>query len=353
MDRLDILPDGDIILAVSGSLELRVSSVVLSMTSPVFKTMLGPHFAEGQALRRNMTGLPHVVTLPDDGAEPMKTLCLVSHHQTKAIHFSSCTVARATFVIELVDLADKYDCMDIIRLPAASWLAAVNIESLIRTKKIACAEAAFKLDDATFFGRCTKTLVLDGEVDLWDPAEGASPCRHSILDAVRKTENCAAKVVTGMIDGMVTNAGDRLGAGYKHRCVDNWMTKDCEYNTAAVGTFLRALCAAQLWTPSSRSRKLRDIFRNVQALEVPTVTLISPCRTCLDRATEDILEVFERDIRRVQNAVQAIFTSVCLDCLKKIGDGYSTCRTPHFCEWTFIDQDGVGRLNYDHAKLGE
>ncbi|KAK3637334.1 hypothetical protein LTR56_013683 [Elasticomyces elasticus] len=354
MDRFDVLPDGDIILAVSGSLELLVSSVALSMTSPVFKTMLGPHFAEGQALRHKSTEVPHVVTLPDDDAELMKALCLVSHRKYKAVQVPENEAFRATFIIDLVALADKYDCMAILRFPAASWLVAVNTQSLIRSTKVACAEAAFKLDDATFFGRCTRSLVLDGEVDLWALAEGVSACRESILDAVWKTENHTAKIVTEMIDDIVTSAGIRLSADYKH-CMDvtRPKTTDCEYNTAAVGTLLRALCVAQLWPPSSRGRKLRDTIRNVQALEVPEVTLISPCGTCLDGGSENILGMFERDIGHAKNTVQEIFTAVCLDCLKQIGDGYSPCRTPHYGEWATNDGDGDGRLNYDFAKLGD
>ncbi|KAK5734974.1 hypothetical protein LTR17_008463 [Elasticomyces elasticus] len=169
MNRVDILPDGDIVLAVSGSLELRVSSVVLSMTSPVFKTMLGPHFAEGHALRRQNAGTPHIVTLPDDNAELMTALCLVSHHQTRAI---TVPTAGAQFIVQLTALADKYDCVDILRLPLASWAATIDVEEANGNTTIRCAAVALRLDDAHFFAKCTRVLVLDGLIGFpeyeWD-----------------------------------------------------------------------------------------------------------------------------------------------------------------------------------------
>ncbi|KAK3661914.1 hypothetical protein LTR22_007288 [Elasticomyces elasticus] len=325
MRRVDILPDGDIILAVKGSLELRVSSVVLSMVSPVFKTMLGPHFAEGQALRRQSAGLPHVITLPDDDAQLMKVLCLVSHHQARGVQAPSDEASKAMFVIELVALADKYDCMEILKYPAASCMTAVDPELLNRTTRMMCAEAAFKLDDALFFGRY----------------------------AVRETADRTLSILAGTIDDIVTSAGDRLGALYEHHSVDNcFVSKECEYNTAAVGTVLRALRAVQLRPPSSQSCKLRDKIRSVQALEVPTVTLISPCETCFDGDSENILEMFERTISHARNTVQRIFTAVCSDCLKQISEKNSTCRTPHHGEWATSDEDGDGRLHY-YPKLGD
>ncbi|KAK3648014.1 hypothetical protein LTR56_007714 [Elasticomyces elasticus] len=349
MRRVDILPDGDIILAVKGSLELRVSSVVLSMVSPVFKTMLGPHFAEGQALRRQSAGLPHVITLPDDDAQLMKVLCLVSHHQARGVQAPSDEASKAMFVIELVALADKYDCMEILKYPAASCMTAVDPELLNRTTRMMCAEAAFKLDDALFFGRCTRSLVLEGEFLAW----GASTCRDSILNAVRETADRTLSILAGTIDDIVTSAGDRLGALYEHHSVDNcFVSKECEYNTAAVGTVLRALRAVQLRPPSSQSCKLRDKIRSVQALEVPTVTLISPCETCFDGDSENILEMFERTISHARNTVQRIFTAVCSDCLKQISEKNSTCRTPHHGEWATSDEDGDGRLHY-YPKLGD
>ncbi|KAK5692454.1 hypothetical protein LTR97_010763 [Elasticomyces elasticus] len=356
MHRVDILPDGDIILAIKGSLELRVSSLVLSMVSPVFKTMLGPHFAEGQALRHQSAGVLHILTLPDDDAQLMKVLCLISYHQADAVTVSS---VPAKFIIELATLADKYDCLSILKYPVTSWAAAIDPESLDAATRCACAEAAFKLDDAQLFGRCTKALVLDG--DSWSPAGRATSCRVSIADAVRKTETCAEYNVVRLIDNVVTDAAGRLGSYYEHDGEHNptldWYGcprySSCEFNKVAIGTLMHALSVARLWPPSSRGHTLRDILHSTRTMKVPRVTAISPCKTCLDKSTENILEMFERNIGGLRADFNDIFTAVCLDCLKQIGDENSICRTPHHGEWATSDEDGNQRLHYDRAKLNE
>ena len=65
-------PEGDIIL-VLGDVGLQVSSKVLSLASPVFKAMFGPHFAEGQG-QASSTKIRRV-KLHDDDVEAMKILC--------------------------------------------------------------------------------------------------------------------------------------------------------------------------------------------------------------------------------------------------------------------------------------
>ena len=65
-------PEGDVIL-VLGDVGLQVSSKVLSVASPVFKAMFGPHFAEGQGQASSMK--PRRIKLHDDDVEAMKVLC--------------------------------------------------------------------------------------------------------------------------------------------------------------------------------------------------------------------------------------------------------------------------------------
>lgn len=72
--KMDIIADeGDLILAVGNEKKkkkMRVSSVILSMASPVSKALLGPHFREGQRLRNGTS--PIEILLPDDSSESLQ-----------------------------------------------------------------------------------------------------------------------------------------------------------------------------------------------------------------------------------------------------------------------------------------
>jgi hypothetical protein len=48
---INLDPSGDVVLML-GETSLRVSSKVLSVASPVFRAMFGPHFQEGESLSK-------------------------------------------------------------------------------------------------------------------------------------------------------------------------------------------------------------------------------------------------------------------------------------------------------------
>ena len=92
-------PEGDIVL-VCGKTELQVSSKVLRLASPVFTTLFGPKFAEGQATSRKASR----IQLHDDDEDSMHFMCTVLHHK--------CTSASSIGLERLEKVAvvtDKYD----------------------------------------------------------------------------------------------------------------------------------------------------------------------------------------------------------------------------------------------------
>ena len=106
----DVDPEGDITLVV-GDQQIRASSKVLALASPVFATMLGPYFAEGQAKNPS-------ITLPEDDVEAMSWLC-------KALHFKlSANERLISFGLgrKLATLCDKYDTSVAISSWSATWM---------------------------------------------------------------------------------------------------------------------------------------------------------------------------------------------------------------------------------------
>ena len=99
--------DGDIHLAVeSPEAEepaiFLVSRKILSMSSPVFKAMLGPQFLEGQSASGN--GIP-TVTVKDDSIKAMGIILHAIHLQGHQVPETvSCSLLRHLAVV-----CDKYD----------------------------------------------------------------------------------------------------------------------------------------------------------------------------------------------------------------------------------------------------
>lgn len=102
---------------------IRASSKVLSLASPVFARMLGPHFAEGQSLlEKGSLGCSEVspteITLPDDDPEAMILFC-------DTIHFKKHATPDIAFPLlaKMASLSDKYDSSLALSSESEVWLS--------------------------------------------------------------------------------------------------------------------------------------------------------------------------------------------------------------------------------------
>ena len=102
---------------------IRASSKVLSLASPVFARMLGPHFAEGRSLLEkgslgNSAACPTEVTLPDDDPEAMILFC-------DTIHFKKHATPDVAFALlaKMASLSDKYDSSLALSPASEVWLS--------------------------------------------------------------------------------------------------------------------------------------------------------------------------------------------------------------------------------------
>ena len=117
-ERIILDPDGDAILKVGenptnqskdrdeGSdcaLQIRVSTKLLAMSSPVFKVMLDGRFAEGQLPFSKEN--PQSIVLPEDDHDAVLSYCKIVHHAQDAqfpVSFEA--------LCNLAVLSDKYAC---------------------------------------------------------------------------------------------------------------------------------------------------------------------------------------------------------------------------------------------------
>ena len=150
--QLTVDPDGDLILLLNGC-ELRVSSKVLSLTSSVFKAMLGPNFAEGNPLP---AGEVRRISLPDDDTTAMCGICSILHYRLELAP----SLKNSTSLEEVSIATDKYDCVRAMSLWSKVFLSDMINE--IETQPNGNGRLlypTYALDDVLGFARITKHIV--------------------------------------------------------------------------------------------------------------------------------------------------------------------------------------------------
>lgn len=119
IDREIVNEDGDILVQTS-SQELLVSSKILTLASPVFKTMFNSKFLEGSAIRsvQNPLELP----LPDDDPDALAVLFHTLHFSSKRKFLK----LGADLQLDVAQLSDKYDCATSIYGESGRWLRSLS-----------------------------------------------------------------------------------------------------------------------------------------------------------------------------------------------------------------------------------
>lgn len=106
---------GDVLI-ICDSKEMLVSSQVLSMVSPVFERMFEPGFSEGDKKRSKDD--PLRLPLDDDSSEALALLFHILHLSPRQRY----NEPNVDLLLRLVQLGDKYGCLDSIRDPIERWL---------------------------------------------------------------------------------------------------------------------------------------------------------------------------------------------------------------------------------------
>lgn len=124
-------PDGDLILILSRNGlddaevdhknppndEMRVSSKVLMLNSPVFKAMLSGNFKEGIELAANSGHSdPYSLEFPDDDVEAMTILCQILHNVYVPERPKPLGLSKLAFV------SDKYGCTKALKYCGTVWI---------------------------------------------------------------------------------------------------------------------------------------------------------------------------------------------------------------------------------------
>lgn len=168
IEKLDA--EGDVTLVVGGNTmsprQFLVSSKVLSLASPVFAKLFGPHFLEGSQMAKHGSVTIH---LDEDNAKGMGIILGILHYQ----EIPEIEKLGAKELATLAICCDKYDCARIIRPWIANWFRKVD-EGLSEKEYGLALLAAHMLRASEDFCKIARKVQLEfnlGSFDIWDDEE--------------------------------------------------------------------------------------------------------------------------------------------------------------------------------------
>lgn len=112
----DVDPKGDVILRTKTK-NLRVSSKLLSMASPVFEQMFSKCTSKDKKLEGHQSSLP-TISSEDDDPQAISLLCHILHYRRDVIR----AVVDLELLVKFVQLSEKYDCILVVRAQGIQWL---------------------------------------------------------------------------------------------------------------------------------------------------------------------------------------------------------------------------------------
>ncbi|KAK4541182.1 hypothetical protein LTR36_008256 [Oleoguttula mirabilis] len=301
----------DIILALPQQVYVRVSSVVLSYASAVFRTMFGPNFKEGAEPRTSAH--PKEISLPDDDPSGMTHLCDLLHgRKTNGDEQTEDGLAEQLWRLAVV--ADKYDCVAAVSLQTEAMLSrfllstgTAKVHSLGATAYLA--GAAYHLERNGFFYLFTKRLVLD----YYEPFfVVSSQANHEALQAETwlKLAEQRATARTTFLEEL-----PRLGS-------DKWCHNGCGGGNKSddfAQKMALKLGRTGHWPPRLSATPLRGILAQVHG--VGTVHIAVKC-TCGDAYNSLVAG------SSVQALARSIYDSagLCLWCTRAGGSSTGACK---------------------------
>ena len=198
IQQLTIDPEGDVHLSLRDC-ELLVSSKVLSLASPVFKKLFGPHFLEGNRVEAKNPG--HV-DLHEDDSEAMTSLCYLLHYQMDKAPDNP----TPDFLDSLTILADKYDCVRSI----SQWTC-FKLYVAVRQAEQSMSDGrllfpAYVFGNPQVFREITKHMVYSINIDI------SSLSTSSLPELYRIPNEVAAALPDGLLSKMCISSIGRMSA---------------------------------------------------------------------------------------------------------------------------------------------
>ncbi|OHE92687.1 hypothetical protein CORC01_12021 [Colletotrichum orchidophilum] len=309
--------------------EVRVSSKVLMLNSPVFKAMLGGKFKEGTELAKN-TGLslPYSLDLPDDDAGAMFILSQILHNAFVAERPKPIGLARLAFV------SDKYECTSALKYCGMVWIRdwLQDFDEIVPPMSDFCHLLVFSyvIDLPLEFSEISWRIFLYHQGPFLRTSEQVRVLadhpllRHDIIGCLElKRHECCNAFYKGLVSPMTWT----------------WdiSQNPCVRSAKALGAYIETLRKSNILPKDIDFATHKFCYLLDMAVDLPKITMMDfPCirevGVCGCRSNKygnrNLSYEVEKEARKV---IQQRRAFNCLDCLKSEGaiGNQEPCRIPH------------------------
>ncbi|KAJ1324712.1 BTB/POZ domain-containing protein [Microdochium nivale] len=263
VDESIVDPRGDLWLHTQGTdsqgcstqVRFRVCSRTLARASPAFDDMLFGNFAEAATNQSSDSDSDWTIKLPEDPSSAMKLLFEIMHSRHQ--HQTALSSAHETLIPRLYDLlvvADKYDCIDLFRPWAASWVHRLNAKDKSERDLLHLSWVFYQLGHATGYKAVMTRLIMDFPVSRCDDGAKAFAALlphvlpHDLLEKVesirRRFAGNLLRPVNLNVEQLVKGDVVIFGTFCKVKSPDS-ETSDCE--ALMLGKAIRGLQKGNLW----------------------------------------------------------------------------------------------------------
>nr|POF13329.1 hypothetical protein CFP56_10476 [Quercus suber] len=330
---VSVFEGGNVVLFINGvagfsePVGIRCSSHILTMTSPVFKTLL----------TGARDGEIHLHMVDDDG-DALLILCNLLHLRNDALP----SRLPADPLYRVAVLADKYQCSTAVGRATMGWFDRLYRQPIASTSteinKIL--QAAYLLDEPMAFVRFSERWVMCEPIGTVMPPAHISPQtelgkrlatglqnrRIALIAAVRVDfdliiDPCSSSFsdsTSHYIDympGMSPEPDEETGSSGSH----------CYVDSHCAALYLGTLRDKNVWPATVWPRTLDQIVQNLRTFKPPPYDDCDKCEFC-----EDTKGKFGLAIELIRQIHRGRLWGLCLDCFKAAGEfAPGECRYEH------------------------
>ncbi|KAL0945021.1 uncharacterized protein CTRU02_202908 [Colletotrichum truncatum] len=328
--------------------ELKVSSKVLQLNSPVFKAMLGGKFKEGTELaEKSASSAPYELELPDDDVDAMSILCQILHN----VYVPESP--RPLSLEKLAYICDKYECINALKYCGIvwirDWLSQFDDEVPHMSDFCHLLIFAYVIDLPVEFSEISWRIFLYHEGPFSTASDQVKMLvdhpllRHDIISRFRSLENEVDDTYLSSSGCLETKRHEACNSFYKgvmNPMMWDWDTSDnvCSRASKALGYYVETLHKSDILPRDIDFSKHKFCNLLDTAVSLPKITMKDfPCMrevgVCQCRSnryfSRNLGGEIEKEARKI---IQQRRVFNCLDCLKSQGVSgkEESCRVPHF-----------------------
>jgi hypothetical protein len=308
---------------------IRVSSKVLSITSPAFKRVLDTDGEPGASTDTSNHDIDaKVLNMSDDDGDTLFLLMNALHLRNDCLPVRIEPDALSLYAT----MATKYECVNAAGRAASTWFDHIYTKT-VNPPIFQMIEAAYLLNDAIWFARFTNHFVLKERTGQEASALASNPDRYDLATAILMRQRQCVADLKADLDLLIEPCAESLADETQHNMgcapdeddITGEAPDPCYVDKEGGTEILVSLRDDDIW-PSTRWTNILD--KTVQAIAQfapPDLNRIDECYYCIG-----VHEKFAQALLLVQAMHRDRLWGLCLDCIRHGGLFVGECRYEHF-----------------------